>query len=147
MFERCNRKRLTLTPHYDPRVEEIVVYEVLSVFKTFDEELTKAEEEEKRRLEEEKRRLEEEEKKRQEDQQKLLSVNITPEDRGKQAVESEPHPLVLVLQEKLVTQAVEQEKIKEDIKNLSEGQERVIKNQEDISSKLNAILAHFARNP
>ncbi|MCH98976.1 hypothetical protein A2U01_0019986, partial [Trifolium medium] len=30
MFERCKRKRLTLTPHYDPRVEEMVVNEVLS---------------------------------------------------------------------------------------------------------------------
>ncbi|MCI52947.1 hypothetical protein A2U01_0074193, partial [Trifolium medium] len=97
--------------------------------------------EEKRRLEEEKKRIEEEEKKRQKAQQKQFSENITPEDRGKQAVESEPHPLVLVLQEQLEAQKVEQQKIKEDIKNLSEGQEHVIKNQEDISSKLNAILA------
>ncbi|MCI60406.1 hypothetical protein A2U01_0081662, partial [Trifolium medium] len=65
----------------------------------------------------------------------------------KQVVESEPHPLVLVLQEQLEVQKVEQEKIKEDIRNLSEGQEHVLKNQEDISSKLNAILAHLAKNP
>ncbi|MCI45896.1 hypothetical protein A2U01_0067135, partial [Trifolium medium] len=56
MVERCKRKRLTLTPHYDPRVEEFVVNEVLSVFKMFEEEETKAEEEAKRREEEEKRR-------------------------------------------------------------------------------------------
>ncbi|MCI57619.1 hypothetical protein A2U01_0078870, partial [Trifolium medium] len=92
------------------RVEEIVVNEVLSVFKTFDEELTKAEEEEKRRLEEEKRRIEEEEKE-----------EARRSTKGKQVVESEPHPLVLVLQEQLQAQKVEQEKIKEDIRNLSEG--------------------------
>ncbi|MCI89276.1 hypothetical protein A2U01_0110564, partial [Trifolium medium] len=51
MFERCNRKRLTLTPHYDPRVEDMVVNEVLSAFNLFEEELVKAEEEEKRRKE------------------------------------------------------------------------------------------------
>ncbi|MCI82427.1 hypothetical protein A2U01_0103701, partial [Trifolium medium] len=62
MVERCKRKRLTLTAHYDPRVEEFVVNEVLSVFKMSEEEEIKAEEEEKRRKEEE-------EKKRQEDQQ------------------------------------------------------------------------------
>ncbi|MCI64937.1 hypothetical protein A2U01_0086195, partial [Trifolium medium] len=45
MVECCNRKRLTLTPHYDPRVEEFVVNEVLSVFKMFEEEEVKAEEE------------------------------------------------------------------------------------------------------
>ncbi|MCI82258.1 hypothetical protein A2U01_0103532, partial [Trifolium medium] len=72
--------------------------EVLLVFKSFDEELTKAEEEAKRREEEEKRRIEEEEeKKRQEDHQMQLSVNITPEAKGKE-IEAEPHPLVLVLQ-------------------------------------------------
>ncbi|MCI70605.1 hypothetical protein A2U01_0091868, partial [Trifolium medium] len=53
MVERCNRKRLTLTPHYNPRVEDYVVNEVLLVFKYFEEELSKAEEEEKRRIEEE----------------------------------------------------------------------------------------------
>ncbi|MCI62914.1 hypothetical protein A2U01_0084171, partial [Trifolium medium] len=86
------------------RVEDYVVNEVLLVFKSFDEELSKAEEEAKRREEEEKRRQEEEEKKRQEEQQKLLSVNVTPEDKGKQ-IETEPHPLVLVLQEKLEAQS------------------------------------------
>ncbi|MCI63080.1 hypothetical protein A2U01_0084337, partial [Trifolium medium] len=85
----------TLTPHYDPRVEDFVVNEVLSVFKSFEEELTKAEKEANRRVEEEKRRIKEEEKKRQEDQQQQLSVNFAPEDKGKQVVESEPHPLVL----------------------------------------------------
>ncbi|MCI12194.1 hypothetical protein A2U01_0033297 [Trifolium medium] len=44
--ERSKVKRLTLTPHYDPTVEEFVVNEVLSVFK-------QAEEEEKRKQEEE----------------------------------------------------------------------------------------------
>ncbi|MCI39232.1 hypothetical protein A2U01_0060463, partial [Trifolium medium] len=104
MVERCNRKRLTLAPHYDPRVEDFVVNEVLSVFKSFEEELTKAEEE--------KRRFEEEEKKKLEEQHKILSVNIAPEDKGKDVAE-EPHPLVLVLQEQLEAHKVEQEKIKE----------------------------------
>ncbi|MCI93324.1 hypothetical protein A2U01_0114622, partial [Trifolium medium] len=45
--ERCKVKRLTLTPHYDPRVEEFVVNKVLSVFKQAEEEEVKAEEEEK----------------------------------------------------------------------------------------------------
>ncbi|MCI30595.1 hypothetical protein A2U01_0051805, partial [Trifolium medium] len=57
MVERCQRKRLTLTPHYDPRVEEIVVNDVLSMFKLFEEEQNKAEEEAKRIKEEEKRRI------------------------------------------------------------------------------------------
>ncbi|MCI74101.1 hypothetical protein A2U01_0095365, partial [Trifolium medium] len=78
---------------------------VLLVFKSFDEELTKAEEEEKKRVDEEKKRIEEEEeKKRQEDQQMQLSVNLTPEGKGKK-IEAEPHPLVLVLQEKLEAQS------------------------------------------
>ncbi|MCI77927.1 hypothetical protein A2U01_0099197, partial [Trifolium medium] len=47
-------------------------------------------------------------KKRQEDQQKQLSVNIAPEDKGNQVVESKPHPLVLKLQEKFEAQQVEQ---------------------------------------
>ncbi|MCI48883.1 hypothetical protein A2U01_0070126, partial [Trifolium medium] len=102
-------KRLTLTPHYDPRVEDYVVNDVLSVFKLFDEELSKAEEEAKRIEEEEKRRIKEEKKKRQEDQQKQLSVNLTPEGKGKE-VESEPHPLVLALQEQFEAHKVEQEK-------------------------------------
>ncbi|MCI56712.1 hypothetical protein A2U01_0077963, partial [Trifolium medium] len=58
------------------------------------------EEEEVKAKEEEKRRKEEEEKKKQEEQLKLLSVNITPEDKGKE-VAAEPHPLVLILQEQL----------------------------------------------
>ncbi|MCI46117.1 hypothetical protein A2U01_0067357 [Trifolium medium] len=69
MFERCQRKRLTLTPHYDPRVVDHVVSEVLLVFKSFEEELTKAEDEAKRRVEEKKRR-EEEEKLRKEEEEK-----------------------------------------------------------------------------
>ncbi|MCI43953.1 hypothetical protein A2U01_0065192, partial [Trifolium medium] len=98
MVERCNRKRLTLAPHYDPRVEEYVVNEVLSAFNLFEEESVKAEEEEKRRVEEEeKRRLEEEEKKKQEDQQKLS------EDKGK-TIAYEHDPLVLLLQEQLAAQ-------------------------------------------
>ncbi|MCI87294.1 hypothetical protein A2U01_0108576, partial [Trifolium medium] len=40
--ERCQVKRLTLTPHYDPRVEDFVVNEVLSVFKQAEEEEVKA---------------------------------------------------------------------------------------------------------
>ncbi|MCI38720.1 hypothetical protein A2U01_0059949, partial [Trifolium medium] len=90
-------------------------------------------------------RKEEEEKQRQEDQMKQLSVKITPEAKGK-GIEVEPHPLVLELQEKLEAQSVEQQKIKEDIKNLSEGQHNMLKSQEDISAKLNAILAHLAGN-
>ncbi|MCI51649.1 hypothetical protein A2U01_0072893, partial [Trifolium medium] len=44
MVERCRRKRLTMTPHYDPRVEDFMVNEVLSVFKQAEEEEVKAEE-------------------------------------------------------------------------------------------------------
>ncbi|MCI33885.1 hypothetical protein A2U01_0055103, partial [Trifolium medium] len=102
-------------------------------------------EEKRRREEEEKKRLEEEEKKRQEEQQ-VLALNVTPKDKGK-GVATEPHPLVLVLQEQLASQKVEQEKIKEDVKNLTEGQEHILKSQEDISSKLSAILAHLSRQP
>ncbi|MCI54322.1 hypothetical protein A2U01_0075572, partial [Trifolium medium] len=67
------------------------------MFKHFEEEEVKAEEEE------EKRRIEEEKKKKQEEKQKMLSVNETPEDKGK-AVAYEHDPLVLLLQEQLATQ-------------------------------------------
>ncbi|MCI39422.1 hypothetical protein A2U01_0060653, partial [Trifolium medium] len=113
--------------------------EVLSVFKSFEEEQVKAEEEEKRRLEEE-------EKKKQEEQQMMSSLHITSVDKGKE-VAAEPHPLILLLQEQLAAQKAEQEKIKEDVKNLTEGQQHVIKTQEDISSKFNAILAHLSKQP
>ncbi|MCI33881.1 hypothetical protein A2U01_0055099, partial [Trifolium medium] len=56
-------------------------------------------------------------------------------------------PLLLIVQEQLAAQKVEQEKIKEDVKNLIEGQEQVIKTQEDIQAKLDAILAHLSRQP
>ncbi|MCI71368.1 hypothetical protein A2U01_0092631, partial [Trifolium medium] len=80
-------------------------------------------EEEVKAEEEEKRRKEEEEKKRQEEQQKMLSVDVSPKDKGKEAaIEIEPpHPLVLLLQEQLAVQKAEQEQIKEDVKNLTEG--------------------------
>ncbi|MCI50874.1 hypothetical protein A2U01_0072118, partial [Trifolium medium] len=57
--ERCKVKRLTLTLHYDPRVEEFVVNEVLSLFEQAEAVEVKAEEEEKRRKEEEKKKEEE----------------------------------------------------------------------------------------
>ncbi|MCI35129.1 hypothetical protein A2U01_0056350, partial [Trifolium medium] len=129
----------TLTPHYDPRVEEIVMNEVLSVFNRFEEERIKAEEEEKRRKEEEKKKL-------QEEQQKVLALNVAPKNKGKE-IATEHDPLILQIQEQLAAQKAEQKKIKEDVKNLTEGQEHVIKTQEDISSKLNAILAHLSRQP
>ncbi|MCI82589.1 hypothetical protein A2U01_0103863, partial [Trifolium medium] len=62
-------------------------------------------------------------------------------------IEAEPHPLMLAMQKKLEAQGVEQEKIKEELKSLSEGQQNLAKTQEDISSKLSAILAHLAPNP
>ncbi|MCI54906.1 hypothetical protein A2U01_0076156, partial [Trifolium medium] len=95
------------------------------------------------REEEEKNRIWEVEKMRQEDHLLQLSVDITPEAKGKE-IEAEPHPLVLVLQEKLETQSVEQEKIKEELKSLSEGQPNIVRTQDDISTKLSAILAHLA---
>ncbi|MCI73087.1 hypothetical protein A2U01_0094351 [Trifolium medium] len=73
-------------------------------------------------------------------------MNIAPEDKGKE-VATEPHPLVLLLQEQLAAQKAEQEQIKEDVKHLTEGQQHVLKTQEDISFKLNAILAHLSRQP
>ncbi|MCI44648.1 hypothetical protein A2U01_0065887, partial [Trifolium medium] len=108
-------KRLTLTPHYDPRVEEFVVNEMLSLFEQAEEAEVKAEEEEK------KRQQEKEEKKKQEEKQKMLAENVTSEDKGK-AFASEHDPLVLILQEQLATQKAEQEQLKEDVKNLTESQ-------------------------
>ncbi|MCI86683.1 hypothetical protein A2U01_0107964, partial [Trifolium medium] len=64
---------------------------------------------------------------------------------GKQ-VADEPHPLVLLLQEQPAAQKAETDQIK-DVKNLAEGQHHVLKTQEDISFKLNAILAHLSRQP
>ncbi|MCI84585.1 hypothetical protein A2U01_0105863, partial [Trifolium medium] len=72
---------------------------------------------------EEKRRKEAEEKRQQEEEElKRLSDLATQEDKG-QASTSEHDPLLLLVQEQLATQKAEQEKLKEDVKNLSEGQE------------------------
>ncbi|MCI97186.1 hypothetical protein A2U01_0118487, partial [Trifolium medium] len=51
---------------------------------------------------------------RQEDKQLQLSVDITPEAKGKE-IEAVPHPLMFALQEKLEAQGAEQEKIKEEL--------------------------------
>ncbi|MCI98265.1 hypothetical protein A2U01_0119568, partial [Trifolium medium] len=53
---------------------------------------------------------------RQEDKLLHLSVDTTPEAKGKET-EAEPHPLMLALQEKLEAQGAEQEKIKEELKS------------------------------
>ncbi|MCI56999.1 hypothetical protein A2U01_0078250, partial [Trifolium medium] len=59
-IERSKVKRLTLTLHYDPRVEEFVVNEMLAVFKQAeDEEEIKAEEEAKQRQKEEEKKKQE----------------------------------------------------------------------------------------
>ncbi|MCI39875.1 hypothetical protein A2U01_0061107, partial [Trifolium medium] len=91
IFERCNRKRLTLIPHYDLRVEEIVVNEVLSAFNLFEEEFVKAEEEKKRRKEAEEKRQQEEEEKL-----KRLFELATQEDKG-QTSAYEHDPLLLIV--------------------------------------------------
>ncbi|MCI87371.1 hypothetical protein A2U01_0108654, partial [Trifolium medium] len=70
--------------------------------------------------EEEKNRLWEVEKMRQEDHLLQLSLKIAPEAKVKE-IEAEPHPLILALQEKLEAQGAEQEKIKGELKSLSEG--------------------------
>ncbi|MCI39588.1 hypothetical protein A2U01_0060820, partial [Trifolium medium] len=62
------------------------------------------------------------------------------EDKGN-AVASEHDPLVLILQEQLATQKAEQELLREDVKNLTESQHHVIQKQEEMNSKLDAILA------
>ncbi|MCI98345.1 hypothetical protein A2U01_0119648, partial [Trifolium medium] len=56
----------------------------------------------------------------------MSSMNISPEDKGKE-VAIEPHPLVLLLQEQFAAQKAEEEQIKEDVKNLTEGQQHVLK--------------------
>ncbi|MCI87923.1 hypothetical protein A2U01_0109208, partial [Trifolium medium] len=71
-----------------------------------EEEFVKAEEEEKKRLEEEENRKREEEeeknrlweveKMRQEDKLLQLSLDTTPEAKGKE-IEAEPHPLMLAM--------------------------------------------------
>ncbi|MCI58648.1 hypothetical protein A2U01_0079903, partial [Trifolium medium] len=68
------------------------------------------------------------------------------EDKGK-AVASEHDPLVLILQEQLVTQKTEQELLKEEVKNLTESQNHVIQTREDMNSKLDAILAFMSKKP
>ncbi|MCI80218.1 hypothetical protein A2U01_0101489 [Trifolium medium] len=73
-------------------------------------------------------------------------MNIAPEAKGKE-IEAEHHPLVLALQEKLEAQGAEQEKIKEELNSLSEGQQNIVRTQDDISTKLSAILAHLANYP
>ncbi|MCI83974.1 hypothetical protein A2U01_0105250, partial [Trifolium medium] len=62
-------------------------------------------------------------------------------------VASEHDPLVLMLQEQLATQKAKQELLKEEVKNLTESQHRVIQTQEDMNSKLEAILAFMSRKP
>ncbi|MCI12193.1 hypothetical protein A2U01_0033296 [Trifolium medium] len=70
----------------------------------------------------------------------------TSEDKGK-AIASEHDPLVLLLQEQLATQKAEQELLKEEVKNLTESHHHVIQTQEDINSKLDAILAFMSKKP
>ncbi|MCI57092.1 hypothetical protein A2U01_0078343, partial [Trifolium medium] len=67
------------------------------------------------------------------------SVHVI-EDKGK-TVASEHDPLVLIIQDQLATQKAKQELLKEEVKNLTESQHHVIKTQEDMNSKLDAILA------
>ncbi|MCI43740.1 hypothetical protein A2U01_0064978 [Trifolium medium] len=79
--------------------------------------------------------------------EKYTSDNMMIEnskDKGK-AVASEHDPLLLKLQEQLETQKAEQELLNEEVKNLTESHHHVIKTQEDISSKLDVILAHISR--
>ncbi|MCI96172.1 hypothetical protein A2U01_0117472, partial [Trifolium medium] len=63
------------------------------------------------------------------------------------AVASEHDPLVLILQEQLETQKAEQELLKEEVKNLTENQHHVIQTQENMNSKLDAILAFMSKKP
>ncbi|MCI33735.1 hypothetical protein A2U01_0054952 [Trifolium medium] len=67
-------------------------------------------------------------------------------DKGK-AVASEHDLLVLILQEQLATQKAEQELLKEEVKNLSESQQHVIKTQDDMNLKLDDILKFIAKQP
>ncbi|MCI86970.1 hypothetical protein A2U01_0108251, partial [Trifolium medium] len=60
-------------------------------------------------------------------------------DKGK-AIVSDSNPLVLKLQD-LAAQKAEQELLKEEVKNLTKSQHHVIKTQDDMNSKLDAILA------
>ncbi|MCI56819.1 hypothetical protein A2U01_0078070, partial [Trifolium medium] len=76
MVECCSRRRLTMTPYYDPVFVEMVMNKILSDLNLFEEEVVKAEEEEKRRLEEEKK------KKQEEEEHKRLSALIIQEDKG-----------------------------------------------------------------
>ncbi|MCI85651.1 hypothetical protein A2U01_0106930, partial [Trifolium medium] len=59
----------------------------------------------------------------------------------------EHDPLVLMLQEQLATQKAEQEILKKEVKNLTESQHHVVQTQEDMNSKLDAILAFMSRKP
>ncbi|MCI39463.1 hypothetical protein A2U01_0060695, partial [Trifolium medium] len=56
-------------------------------------------------------------------------------------------PLVLILQEQLASQKAEQEILKEDVKNLTENQHHVIQKQDEMNSKVDAILAFMSRQP
>ncbi|MCI56608.1 hypothetical protein A2U01_0077859, partial [Trifolium medium] len=47
----------------------------------------------------------------------------------------------------LATQKAEQELLKEEVKNLTESQHHVIQTQEDMNSKLEAILAFMSKKP
>ncbi|MCI93275.1 hypothetical protein A2U01_0114573, partial [Trifolium medium] len=62
-------------------------------------------------------------------------------------VVSDPDPLVLKLQEDLAAQKAEQELLKEEVRNLTESQNHVLKTQEDMNSKLDAILAFMSKKP
>ncbi|MCI28938.1 hypothetical protein A2U01_0050141 [Trifolium medium] len=97
--------------------------------------------------------MEEEEKKKQEEEHRLkdTSGDIVIEtsehkDKGK-AVATEHDPLVLMLQEQLATQKADQEQLKEDVKNLTESQQHVLKTQDDMNQKLDAILKFMASKP
>ncbi|MCH95828.1 hypothetical protein A2U01_0016810, partial [Trifolium medium] len=115
--EHSQVKRLTLTSHYDQRIEE-----------------------EKRKQEEEQKRLKE---KDTSDTMMIETFERVIKDKGK-AVASEHDPLILMLQEQLALQKAEHELLKEEVKSISESQEHVIKTQDDMNLKLDAILKFMA---
>ncbi|MCI29010.1 hypothetical protein A2U01_0050214, partial [Trifolium medium] len=133
-IERAGMKRLTLFSHEDMEQERLKRIE------------------EKRLQEEEKKKQEEEEAQQENiaahssdlmDAETSEQVNL---DKGK-AIVSNSDPLVLKLQEELAAQKAEQELLKEEVKNLTESQHHVIKMQEDMNSKLDAILAFMSKKP
>ncbi|MCH80291.1 hypothetical protein A2U01_0001057 [Trifolium medium] len=140
--EKANVKILTLTPYFDP-IERMWL-------DVFEKELTTAFREERERLLKEKQRIEEKKKKLEEEKKKAereaeqkeaeamiveySSLEASSQNKGKLSTDSGLPAYILKMQEDIEAQRIRKE-------NMAETQKNISARQENMDSKLDAILA------